>query len=74
MTFRGSDLQSDSDLDSIHNSSDVFFMKNIILSDTAGAWGGVGVPAQNGIFSPNKYCSQCFGLIKLLVDKTRWVS
>ena len=51
----------------------MFFMKNIILSDTAGAVGGEG-PAQNGIFSPNKYCSQCFGLIKLLVDMTRWVS
>ena len=37
-----------------------------------GAGGGDFLPKMS-FFSPNKYCSQRFGLIKLLVDMTRWV-
>ena len=35
MTLRSSDLQSDSDLDSIRNSCDVFFLQFFCFSDTA---------------------------------------
>ena len=52
MTFRGSVLQSDSDLDSIHNSSDVFYEKYYFIRHGGGGGGGGGFPPKMAFLAP----------------------